>query len=80
MAKYKTPPQEKTGIEAVKVGGVLRYWDRRIEGWRYAKITKVGFKLIHVIIKNVVHKIRRDDERMFILTGRGFMQVENNPS
>ncbi len=65
--KYCGPEAEEVDVAFVELDDTLKYWDHRIEGWRLGIVKTIGPVYFHVLVAHMVRKIRRDDERLYLV-------------
>jgi len=65
--KYCGENVEEVDIEFVEKDDILKYWDNRIEGWRLGRVERLGPVFFHVVAAHKMRKIRRDDDRLYLV-------------
>jgi len=65
--KYCGDAPEEVDVEFVEKEDVLKYWDKRIEGWRYGIVKTIGPVYFHVLAAHMIRTIRRDDDKLYLM-------------
>lgn len=75
MTKPKTPGHQEVDVEWVEMDDVLRYWDKRIEGWRTGKVKSIGPVYFKVLTAHKLRKISKADKLYLIREGESLLLV-----
>ena len=65
--KYCGPPIEEVDVEFVEVNDTMKFWDKRIEGWRFGIVKAMGPVYFHVLCAHMIRRVRRDDEPLYLV-------------
>ncbi len=73
--KHQGKPLQEADIAWVEVGDTLRWWDKRIEGWRPGTVKTIGPVYFHVLTAHKVRTVKRSDKLYLMREGESLLLV-----